>query len=157
MKIHCMRAYILLLVCSEASAAFSPSFLSTSKDVIQKSSLSPLRRETDHETNLRMVKQEDDVDEKLAQQKRAKARVADWEREKEQQQKEINVLRKEKDQRETAINRLKFQLQEIKTAAEESERKREEAEKQVDEVNKESKAVRDINAYDYDSVKAAFK
>ena len=69
------------------------------------------------------------------------------------QLKEINVLTKQMEQKETAINRLKFQLNELKTAADESEVKRFEAEKEVEKLNKEKKE----SFFNFDSLKAQFR
>ncbi len=66
--------------------------------------------------------------------------VSDASSDSEEQQKqlrEVNTLTKQMEQKETAINRLKFQLNELKTAAQESEIKRLEAEEQLEKLTKE--------------------
>jgi len=71
----------------------------------------------------------------------------------EQQLKDINRLVKEKEQRETAINRLKFQLNELKVTADESEKKRIDAEKKIEELTKGSEVARKKNKDLYDELK----
>ena len=51
---------------------------------------------------------------------------------------DIESLMKQKDQRETMINRLKFQLNEFKATVAESERRQKEAEEKVAEIRNEN-------------------
>ena len=78
------------------------------------------------------------------------------EKEQKKQLREINLLSKQMDQKETAINRLKFQLNELKSAAQESEMRREEAEKQVNELEKASELVKKKGAEQYNKLQNLF-
>lgn len=79
------------------------------------------------------------------------------EKEEKQQLREINLLSKQMDQKETAINRLKFQLNELKNAAQESEMRREEAEKQVDELTKASQVIKKKTENQYSKLQNLFR
>ncbi len=70
-----------------------------------------------------------------------------------EQLKDINKLIKQKEQRETAINRLKFQINELRATADESEKNRIDAEKKVEELTRDSDIVRKKNKDLYDELR----
>lgn len=74
-----------------------------------------------------------------------------------EQAKEINKLLKDKEQKITAINRLKFQLNELRSAAEESETKRADAEKKLEELTKDSESIKKQNTAEYEQLQAKMR
>ncbi len=73
------------------------------------------------------------------------------------QMREINKLREDKEQKITAINRLKFQLNELRSAAEESESKRLDAEKKLEKLIEESEKMKSENSNQYEQLQAKFR
>jgi len=70
---------------------------------------------------------------------------------------EINKLLQKTEQKETSINRLKFQLNEYKNVVEESENLRTDAEKKVEDLTKETETIRKENKNLFDEFKAQFR
>ena len=144
--------FILLNSSGFSSAFFGPSFL-PAKDILRTSfrlydqpSTKPELRidENDDKFNNRLVNKPSAVSPKVGP-------------EQQEQLYEINQLKKEKEQRETAINRLKFQLNELKTAVEESEDKRLEAEEEVEKLVKDSEAIKSEQKDQYDELQATLR
>ena len=137
--------FFCLLLSISSLEAFTPSSLSvTRKDKLQPSTL--LFTKINNKSDTPIV-----ADDEKSNSKSSSTNVQ------EEQLKDINLLIKQKEQRETAINRLKFQLNELRLTANEREDQRAEAEKTVEKLTKDAEKMRSENQSQYDELVTKFR